>query len=97
MNQIEQIQEQNKHARLIEKATAIAAANRVRKTSNRNIWTVGSGNAKTPSKWYAVSWDEDLGIFLCDCPAYTYCPVGNTDQPYCCHLLAVAIFESNND
>jgi hypothetical protein len=93
----QQFQQETKEQRLIEKATAIANANRVRRTSNRKIWIVGSGNAKTPSKWYAVTWDEDLGVFLCDCPAYTYCPMGNTDQPYCCHLLAVAIHEGSHD
>jgi antibiotic biosynthesis monooxygenase (ABM) superfamily enzyme len=87
------IHEQTNEQRLIEKATAIAEAHRVRKTSNHNIWIVGSGNPKTPSKWSSIIWDAETQLFCCSCPAFTYCPVGNTDQFYCCHLFATAMFE----
>jgi hypothetical protein len=43
------IQEKNKskEQRMVEKATSIVKAKRVRRTSNRNIWICGSGNPKT--------------------------------------------------
>jgi hypothetical protein len=91
-----QIQEsKSKTQRMYEKAELIVKAKRVRRTSNRNIWIVGSGNVKTPSKYYAVIWDEELQALICDCPAFTYCPAEDSDgKPYCCHLLAAAMFES---
>jgi len=98
MNQIQQIQKQeSKEQRMLQKAKTIVAAKRVRRTSNRNIWTVGSGNVKTPEKWYAIQYSEELGLF-CDCPAFLYCPLEDKEGlPYCCHLLAVSLFEGGLD
>ena len=81
---------------MYEKAESIVKAKRVRRTSNRNIWIVGSGNPATPKKFYSLQWIEEIGGFTCDCPAFTYCPAEDSGgKPYCCHLLAAALFEGN--
>jgi hypothetical protein len=58
MNQLKTIQEETKN-RTLDKARLIAAAKRVRRSeANRNIWLVGSGNPKTPTKFYCVMWND---------------------------------------
>jgi hypothetical protein len=60
MNQIE-IQQQIRKERIVDKAQVIAAAKRVRRSQcNRNIWLVGSGNPKTPTRFYCMTWNEEL-------------------------------------
>jgi hypothetical protein len=94
MNQIQQIQQASKTQRMFEKAESIVKLSRVRRTSNRNIWIIGSGNPATPEKFYSLQWIEELGGFMCDCPAFMYSPAEDSDgKPYCCHLLAAAMFE----
>lgn len=86
MNQI-QIQE-----RTLDKARIIAAAKRIRRCeANRNIWLVGSGNPKTPTRFYCVTWDEELDYFICDCKAFEF-----SSDNRCKHVYASAIFEGSN-
>jgi len=90
-----QIQEkrETKEQAMVKKVQYIIRAKRVRRTSNRNIWTCGSGNQKMPKKWYHIIYDEDAGL-LCSCPAFAYCPLEDSEgKPYCCHLLSIAMFE----
>ena len=65
MNQI-QIQEN----KTLDKARVIAASKRVRRCTtekSRNIWLVGSGNPKTPRKFYKDIYDKSLDDFMFDC------------------------------
>lgn len=88
MNQVIQIQEN----KTLDKALIIAASKRVRRSEARNIWLVGSGNLKTPRKFYCVRWDEELDGFICDCKAYKF------STEFCCkHILACAVFEGSNN
>jgi hypothetical protein len=88
MNQI-QIQQEIRKERMLDKARLIAAAKRVRHSeANRNIWLVGSGNPKTPTSFYRVMWNSELGCFMCDCPAFQFSP-DNT----CKHILASSLYE----
>ena len=88
MNQI-QIQEISKKERTIDKARLIAAAKRVRHSeANRNIWLVGSGSPKTPTKFYCVKWKEELDCFMCDCKAFQ-----SSSDNICNHVYACAIYE----
>jgi hypothetical protein len=90
----EQTNQETKAQHMMNKATSIVASKRVRRTSNRHIWIVSSGNPKTPNKWYCVQWSEEVEAFLCDCPAFMYCPAEDREgKPYCCHLLAAALLE----
>lgn len=88
MNQLQTIQQEN---RTLDKARLIASAKRVRRcVTNRNIWLVGSGNPKTPKKFYCVTWDEELDSFICDCPHFSH------RVETCKHILACAIYEGNS-
>ena len=92
MNQVIQIQDRKiKHDKAIQKGLFIAKAKRVRHSNaNRNIWLVGSGNPRTPTKFYSVIWDEQLEAFLCDCPDFQYnCTIGDL----CAHIMAAAFHE----
>ena len=86
MNQeLRQIQEN----KTLDKARIIATSKHVRRSeANRNIWLVGSGNPKTPNKFYCVMWHQELDEFICDCPAFTF----DMTVP-CCHIYACAIHE----
>jgi hypothetical protein len=88
MNQ-EVIQEQTKDQRAAEKGETIANAGRVHKTRVNGVWVVGSGNPRTPEKWYVVSFDQKLDCFICDCPAWAY----NEGTGFCCHALACCFME----
>ena len=88
MNQIIQIQQENS-TKTLDRARLIASAKRVRRSEvNRNIWLVGSGNPKTPKRFYIVKWNEVLDCFECDCKAFAFsCPTP------CKHVFACAIYE----
>lgn len=100
MNQTQQIQETSKISkskqRLLDKANAIATSNngsRVRRCiANRNIWMVGSGNPKTPNRFYCVTFDNMIDAFVCDCQAYRY----NKEGEPCVHIVACAIHEGSH-
>jgi hypothetical protein len=89
---VQVIQEQTKEQRILDKAQVIAASKKVRRTSNRLIWIVGSGNPQIPNKFYRVMYDEDLDEIVCDCKAYQF---GMTVP--CCHILAAVISLGNGD
>jgi len=92
MNQLQTIQKENK---TLDKARLIAASKRVRRfqtEESRIIWLVGSGNPKTPTRFYRVMLDETTDAFVCDCPYFTY----NEEAQTCKHILACAIFEGNS-
>jgi len=91
MNQ--QIQEQTKEQRVLDKAQVIAASKKVRRTSNRMIWIVGSGDPRYPGRFYRVMFEENEDAFTCDCLAYVF--EGDNRNP-CKHILSVAIFEGSN-
>lgn len=85
MNQ--QIQIQERKDRTLDKARLIAASKRVRRSKvNRNIWLVGSGNVKTPNRFYCVKWNEELDCFMCDCKAFEF-----SSDNTCKHILACSI------
>ena len=87
-----QIQIQYKQSKTLDKASIIAGSKRIRRSeANRNIWLVGSGNPKTPTRFYCVMWHQELDEFICDCPAFTF----DMTVP-CCHIYAVAIYEGSN-
>jgi hypothetical protein len=87
-NQI-QVQQESRKERILDKAQLIAAAKRVRRSQcNRNIWLVGSGNPKTPTRFYCVQWNEELDGFMCDSKAFGFSP-DNT----CKHILACSLYE----
>ncbi|MGH9977325.1 MAG: hypothetical protein ACRD8Z_16065 [Nitrososphaeraceae archaeon] len=90
MNQTQQIQDK-KHDRKIQKGLLIAKAHRVRHSDvNRKVWLVGSGNPKTPKRFYCVVWDEKLEAFMCDCPDFRYnCVIGDL----CAHIIAAGFHE----
>jgi hypothetical protein len=88
MNQLQTIQEIKKE-RTLDKARLIAAAKRVRRSEcNRNIWLVGSGNPKTPTRFYRIMWNEEIDCFMCDCKSFGFSP-DNT----CKHILACSLYE----
>lgn len=90
MNQsVKQIQIKRHNERAIQKGLWIAK--RVRHSdANRKIWLVGSGNPKTPRKFYCVMWSEFLQAFVCDCADFTYNALpGDT----CVHILACGFHE----
>ena len=94
MNQ-KQIQEKSKTSALLDKAQVIAASNKVRRTSNRKIWIVGSSDPHYLGRFYRVLFEEEeLDAFTCDCLAYVF--EGDSRNP-CKHILSVAIFEGSND
>jgi hypothetical protein len=86
MNQeLKQIQ----NNKILDKARLIASAKRVRRsTVNRNIWLVGSGNPKTPNRFYCVQWNEELDCFMCDCPAFEF-----SSDNTCKHIFACSFYE----
>jgi hypothetical protein len=93
MNQIE-IQEIRKE-RTLDKAKVIAAAKRVRRSqANPSIWLVGSGNPRTPTKFYCVQWNDIADCFMCDCKAFAF----SSDNPNTCkHVYACAMHEGGLD
>ena len=90
MNQVIQIEERTNKS--LDKARIIAASKRVRRSEvNRNIWLVGSGNPKTPKKFYRVMYDDDVDSFMCDCKAFELSSLNA-----CKHVLACAVYEGSN-
>jgi hypothetical protein len=88
MNQIE-IQQEIRKERTLDKARVIATAKRVRRSQcNRNIWLVGSGNPRTPTKFYCVQWNDIADCFMCDCPAF-----GFSSDYTCKHIYSCAFAE----
>lgn len=86
MNQI-QIQEN----KTLDKAHLIATAKRVRRSEvNKNIWLVGSGNPKTPTKFYCVKWNKELDCFMCDCKAFEF-----SSDNTCKHIYACSLYEGS--
>ena len=94
MNQeLEQIQQQTKQARMLAKAIYLVENNKVRRSQckdSRNIWMVDSYS--TPKKWYVVRWNEDIDGFVCACKAFEY-----SADNMCLHIAACAIFEGGNN
>ncbi|MGH9983570.1 MAG: hypothetical protein ACRD8W_06395 [Nitrososphaeraceae archaeon] len=89
MNQIQEIQQEIRKERTLDKAQVIAAAKRIRRSqANRNISLVGSGNPKTPTKFYRVMWDEQLDCFMCDCKAFEF-----SSDNTCKHIYACSFYE----
>ena len=91
MNQVlnQQIQEQVKQAKMLEKANYLVLNHRVRRSQckeSSNIWMVSSFS--TPKKWYVVRWDTDLDGFTCACKSFEY-----SSDNMCLHIAACAIFE----
>lgn len=88
----QQIQQEIRNERTLDKARVIAAAKHVRRymlEGNRKIWLVGSQS--TPKKFYCVTWDEMLESFVCDCKAFQF-SADNT----CKHIYSCAIYESES-
>lgn len=87
--QIQTIQKE----RVLDKARIIATSKRVRRSqANRNIWLVGSGNVKTPNRFYCVMWNEDLEGFTCDCKAFEF-----SSDNTCKHILAAGYYEKEQE
>jgi hypothetical protein len=92
MNQV--IQEQStKEQRVAVKGEAIANAGRVHKTRVNGVYVVGSGNPRTPEKWYVVSFDSKEDRFVCTCPAWAH---DSNATAICCHVLACCYKEGNS-
>jgi hypothetical protein len=93
MNQIQIQDKKTKYDRTIQKGLFITSTKRVRHSdANRKIWLVGSGNPRTPKRFYAVIWDEQLDAFLCDCPDFQHnCVI----EDLCCHIMAAAFHEGD--
>jgi hypothetical protein len=88
-----QLQIQEKENKILDKTRIVAALKRLTRgnNTNRKIWLVGSGNPKTPNRFYRVLYDEDLDDFKSDCKAYEF---GMTIPR--CHIYACAIYEGSN-
>lgn len=78
--------------KVLAKARLIASTHRIKRSTvneSRNIWLVGSGNPKTPNKFYCVSYDKELDSFYCECPAYSF-----SKDNTCKHILATSMHEN---
>lgn len=87
-----QEKQQISQARMLEKANALVANNRVRRSQHeesRNVWMVSSYS--TAKKWYVVKWSEDIEGFVCPCKAFEF-----SSNNMCLHIAACAIFEGGS-
>jgi hypothetical protein len=88
-----QYEHKEKENKTLDKARIIAASKRLRRCTteeSRNIWLVGSGNPKTPRRFYKVVYDESVDIFMCDCKSFQF------TLEVCKHVYACAIAEGSH-
>lgn len=85
--EIQELNEQNRKASILERAKVIASQKNTIVRKMHNLWLVRSSNPKTPEIVYDVCFEYALDCFTCTCPHYEH------TSEICKHIVSAALYE----